>query len=124
VEREWLIDEEGIAYVADLALPAENGCLPVSFGDRPGPAGDLRFAPEEEPDVCVREIQARLGTAVNTSLRRLLSRDARILHQFPPAIERSFKTVHERSVAELPFLSERSAGTILEQRLCDPDIGV
>ena len=60
VEREWLIDEEGIAYTADLALPVENGWLPVSFGDRPGPAGGLRFAVEDEPDVCLREIQAKL----------------------------------------------------------------
>lgn len=39
VERVWWIDEEGAEYVVDLALPVENGWLPVSFGDRPGPAG-------------------------------------------------------------------------------------
>jgi hypothetical protein len=60
VEREWWIDEEGAAYVVDLALPVEDGWLPVSFGDRPGPAGGLRFAAEAEPDACLREIQARL----------------------------------------------------------------
>lgn len=32
-------EEQGIAYIVDLALPVENGWLPVSFGDRPGPAG-------------------------------------------------------------------------------------
>jgi hypothetical protein len=62
VEREWWIDEEGTAYVMDLALPREGGWLPVSFGDRPGPAGGLRFEAEAEPDVCLREIQARLRT--------------------------------------------------------------
>jgi hypothetical protein len=60
VEREWWIDEEGIAYVVDLALPVEDGWLPVTFGDRPGPAAGLRFDAEAEPDVCVREIRARL----------------------------------------------------------------
>jgi hypothetical protein len=62
VEREWWIDEEGIAYVVDLALPIEGGWLPVIFGDRPGPAGGLRFAAESEPETCLREIQARLRT--------------------------------------------------------------
>jgi hypothetical protein len=38
VEREWMISEEGRDYVVDLALPVEDGCLPVTFGDRPGPA--------------------------------------------------------------------------------------
>ena len=60
VERKWWIDEQDIAYIVDLALPVENGWLPVSFGDRPGPPGGLRFADEDEPDVCLREIQARL----------------------------------------------------------------
>jgi hypothetical protein len=60
VEREWWIDEEGVAYVVDLALPVEDGWLPVNFGERPGPAGGLRFALEAEPEACLREIQARL----------------------------------------------------------------
>ena len=60
MEREWWIDEEGIAYVVDLALPIEGGWLPVSFGDRPGPSERLRIGTEDEPDVCLREIQARL----------------------------------------------------------------
>jgi hypothetical protein len=62
VEREWWIDEEGTAYVVDLALPVEDGWLPVSFGDRPGPAGGLHFDAEAEPETCLREIQARLRT--------------------------------------------------------------
>jgi hypothetical protein len=62
VEREWWIDEEGIAYVVDLAFPVEDGWLPVTFGDRPGPPGGLRFTDEAEPDACLREIQARLHT--------------------------------------------------------------
>jgi hypothetical protein len=60
VEREWWIDEEGTAYVVDLALPVNGSWLPVSFGERPGPAGGLRFAAEDELDACLREIQARL----------------------------------------------------------------
>jgi hypothetical protein len=60
VEREWWIDEEGTAYIVDLALPIEDGWLPVTFGDRPGPAAGLRFATEAESDACLREIQARL----------------------------------------------------------------
>jgi hypothetical protein len=46
--------------VVDLALPVEDGWLPVNFGERPGPAGGLRFALEAEPEACLREIQARL----------------------------------------------------------------
>jgi hypothetical protein len=60
VEREWRIDEEGIAYIVDLALPFDDGWLPVIFGDRPGPTGGLRFAAEDKPDTCIREIHARL----------------------------------------------------------------
>jgi hypothetical protein len=51
VEREWLIDEEGTAYVVDLALPAAGSWLPVTFGERPGPSGRPRFGAEAEPDV-------------------------------------------------------------------------
>jgi len=60
VEREWWIDEEGTAYVVDLALPVGDGWLPATIGDRPGPAGGLRFAPKDKTDVCLREIQSRL----------------------------------------------------------------
>jgi hypothetical protein len=56
VEREWWIDEEGIAYVVDLALPIEDGWLPVTFGDRPGPAGGLRFAEKDEADACLWDV--------------------------------------------------------------------
>jgi hypothetical protein len=62
VEREWLVSQEGIRYVVDLALPVPGGWLPVTFGERPGPASGLCFAAEAEPDVCLREIQARLRT--------------------------------------------------------------
>jgi hypothetical protein len=62
VEREWWIDEEGTAYVVDLALPVGDAWLPVNVGDRPGPTDGLRFAPEDEPDVCLWEIQAKLRT--------------------------------------------------------------
>jgi len=62
VEREWWIDEEGIAYIVDLALPVGDSWLPVTFGERPGPADGLRFAAEAEPDTCLREIHARLRT--------------------------------------------------------------
>jgi hypothetical protein len=63
VEREWWIDEEGTAYVVDLALPVDDGWLPVIFGERPAPTSALRFAAEAEPDACLREIQARLSTS-------------------------------------------------------------
>jgi hypothetical protein len=62
VEREWWIDEEGTAYVVDLALPIKDSWLPVTFGDQPGPTGGLRFAAGAEPEACLREIQARLRT--------------------------------------------------------------
>ena len=38
VEREWWIDEEGIAYVVDLALHVDDGWMPVTFGDGPAQA--------------------------------------------------------------------------------------
>ena len=60
VEREWWINEEGTAYIVDLALPIEDGWLPVTFGDQPSPTYGLRFAAVTEPDVCMRELQARL----------------------------------------------------------------
>jgi hypothetical protein len=60
VEREWWIDEEGVAYIVDLALPIKDSWLLVTFGDRPGPATGLRFAAGAEPEACLREIQARL----------------------------------------------------------------
>jgi hypothetical protein len=59
VEREQWIDEEGIAYVVDLALPTEDSWLPVTFGDRPCPTGGLCFAAVTESDTCLREMQAR-----------------------------------------------------------------
>ena len=60
VEREWWIDEGGTAYLVDLALPVEDGWLPVSFGDRRRPACGPRFAAEAELAASLREIQARL----------------------------------------------------------------
>ena len=62
VEREWWINEEGIAYIVDLALPVEGGWLPVAFGDRPGPARSLGFAAEPDPEACLREVLARWPT--------------------------------------------------------------
>jgi hypothetical protein len=47
----------------DLALPVEDGWLPVTVGDRPGPVGGLRFPPEVEPEACMREIRARLSAS-------------------------------------------------------------
>ena len=60
LEREWWIDEEGTAYLVDLALPVEAGWLPVTFGDRPAPTSGLRFPPEADTDTCVQEMQTRL----------------------------------------------------------------
>ena len=60
VEREWWIDEEGTAYIVDLALPAGDGWLSVTYGKRPGPSQGLRFASQAEPEDCLREVQARL----------------------------------------------------------------
>jgi hypothetical protein len=62
VEREWMVNEAGAKYTVDLAIPQAEGWLPVTLGERPGPAGGLRFAADAEPEVCVREIQARLHT--------------------------------------------------------------
>ena len=63
VERKWWIDEEGTAYAVDLALPVEDGWLPVTFGDRPGPRNVWRFSTEAEPEACLQEVQTRLRTS-------------------------------------------------------------
>ena len=62
IEREWWVDEEGTAYIVDLALPVGDPWLPVAFGDRPGPVSGLHFTADVRPDTCLREIQARLRT--------------------------------------------------------------
>jgi hypothetical protein len=60
VEREWMVNEAGATYTVDLAIPQGEGWLPVTLGERPGPASSLRFPADTEPGVCVREIRARL----------------------------------------------------------------
>jgi hypothetical protein len=50
--------------VVDLALPIGDDWLPDIFGDRPGPSGSLRFAAEDEPDVC-------RGTYLQVKLREI-----------------------------------------------------
>jgi hypothetical protein len=67
VEREWLVSQEGIHYLVDLALPVGKGWLLVTFGDRPEPPGSLRFAAEAKPEDCVREILARFVSPEPTS---------------------------------------------------------
>jgi hypothetical protein len=49
VEREWCIDEDGTAYEVDPALPVEEGWLPVTFGERPGPICGLHFTAKVKP---------------------------------------------------------------------------
>jgi hypothetical protein len=63
VGREWFIDEEGVAYIVDLALLVKNGWLPVTFGNRPGPTGGLRFEAGAESETCLRQIEARLRSS-------------------------------------------------------------
>ena len=48
VESEWWIDEEGIAFVVDLALPVDDGWIPVTFGD--GPAQVAAYASRTRPN--------------------------------------------------------------------------
>jgi hypothetical protein len=54
------MNEAGAKYTADLAIPQGEGWLPVTLGERPAPAGRLRFPADAEPGGCVKEIQARL----------------------------------------------------------------
>ena len=46
--------------MVDLALPVGDSGLSVTFGERLGPSEGLRFTPDAEPEVCLREIQTRL----------------------------------------------------------------
>jgi hypothetical protein len=56
-EREFLLREEGIDYVVDVAIPCRDGTVTIAITDRPAPSTALR-----EPDVkAVREQIARLG---------------------------------------------------------------
>jgi len=42
-EREFPLREAGVEYVVDLAIPCNDGTLAIVLGDRPAPAGALRF---------------------------------------------------------------------------------
>jgi hypothetical protein len=56
-EREFLIREEGVEYVVDMAIPCQEGTVTIAVTDRPAPEAALR-----EPDmetVCAEV--ARLG---------------------------------------------------------------
>jgi hypothetical protein len=56
-EREFLLREEGIDYVVDVAIPCREGTIAIAVTDRPAPRTALR-----EPDVrTVCEQVARLG---------------------------------------------------------------
>ncbi|HET91167.1 MAG TPA: hypothetical protein ENN99_10585 [Chloroflexi bacterium] len=56
-EREFLVREEGIEYVVDLAIPCRTGIVTIALGDRPAPAAALRD-PDSET---VQRAVERLG---------------------------------------------------------------
>jgi hypothetical protein len=60
VEREWMVSEGRSTYVVDLALLHADDWLPVTLGDRPCPAGGLRFPANADLVACAQAIQARL----------------------------------------------------------------
>ena len=56
-EREYLIREDGVEYMADLAIPCQDGVVTAVWGDRPIVATTL-----QAPDVdAIRSAVARLG---------------------------------------------------------------
>jgi hypothetical protein len=56
-EREFLLSEEGVDYVVDMAIPCRDGTVAIAVTDRPAPRGALR-----EPNLqTVCEAVARLG---------------------------------------------------------------
>jgi len=56
-EREYLIREDGVEYMADLAIPCQDGVVTAVWGDRPVVATTL-----QAPDVdAIRSAVARLG---------------------------------------------------------------
>jgi hypothetical protein len=56
-EREFLLREEGVEYVVDIAIPCRTGTVAIAVTDRPSPHAALR-----EPDLqTVCEEVARLG---------------------------------------------------------------
>ena len=60
VEREWMVNEAGAKYTIDLAIRQAGGWLPVTLGERSGPASGLRFATDAEPNDCAETIRERL----------------------------------------------------------------
>lgn len=63
VEREWLIREAGVDYVADLALPIGDEWLPVTIGDRPAPSQGLHLTGDAELDDWLQVIRGRLNVS-------------------------------------------------------------
>ena len=59
-EREYLIREGRVSYQVDMAIPCQDGMLPIVVGDRVGPSAALYLSAERvagDPDNCARVIQ-------------------------------------------------------------------
>jgi len=67
-EREFLVREGGVKYIADMAIPCRAGTVTITVGDRPAPAGALR---NPDPQT-VRQAVEHLGGAL--PLRRKVGR--------------------------------------------------
>ncbi|MGD8966245.1 MAG: hypothetical protein PVI07_01940 [Anaerolineae bacterium] len=56
-EREFLLRDEGVEYVVDMAIPCREGTVAIAVSDRPAPRAALR---EPDPETVCQEV-ARLG---------------------------------------------------------------
>jgi hypothetical protein len=59
-EREFLVREGGVKYVADLAIPCRTGTVTIAVGDHPAPSYALR---DPDPETVRRAVE-RLGGAL------------------------------------------------------------
>ncbi len=59
-----MVNEVGAQYTVDLAIPQAGGWLPVTLGERPGPAGGLRFPPR----ICFKQDGPLVGEEAQKSL--------------------------------------------------------
>jgi len=59
-ERHYVVREAGATYQAELVVPCRRGLVAVVVGDRPAPAGFLRFSEADlsaDPRLCVEHIK-------------------------------------------------------------------
>jgi hypothetical protein len=60
-EREFPVQEAGVEYLVDLAIPCQDGTLVIALGERPAPEDALRFESSALPKSDLDRIAAAVG---------------------------------------------------------------